>query len=185
MPIDPAQLTNRIQEEVGVSSQFMGAIYSKDDDWSMVIKLAALLEATTSLAIQRELGRDGLSSFVDSLPMRGERGKLGLAKSLGLLDQRTHAYLDELFRMRNSFAHDPRNAGMSIAQYLSNLTSEQRINCEKRLYPIDTLERPTEGRPGFPPELAPKMNVWVSSMLVLIQLGKKFSDPGDKHSPST
>jgi len=160
-------LITRVQEEVGLPSHFIGLL-ALEDDWSMVIKLTALLEAALSVAIRKMIGREALSAFIDGLPVRGDRGKIGLAKLLTVLDKGMADYLDELYRMRNSFVHDPKNAGMTVFDFLRNLDSERRLIAQRRLFFAAKKER----FKNFPADKQPKLKVWLSSMPVILRLAE-------------
>lgn len=62
----------------------------KEDDWSFVIKLHALIEASVAHMLTARLG-ENLSEFVHGMNLRGRTSKLSLARALECLGLPTSA----------------------------------------------------------------------------------------------
>lgn len=98
----------------------------KEDDWSFLIKVHALLETALGYVIKAALRREELALFIERLNMGGRTGKLEFAKALGLLEDRHVAYLNLLAELRNRVVHSIQNVSFTLADYLAGRTKEQR-----------------------------------------------------------
>jgi hypothetical protein len=78
--------------EVGLHKDLMVRIYRSENDWTFILKIDALLETATKEIIKgglklkilnRFLGTEALTEFVDALPMNGKTSLLHLLKASG------------------------------------------------------------------------------------------------------
>ncbi len=95
------------------------------EDWSFLIKVQALIEASLDHLIKRELNRPELHAFIEKLGYNGRLGKLELIRSLKLLDKVHFDYLDLLAKFRNDMAHDIRFVGFKLSDYLDKKSDEK------------------------------------------------------------
>lgn len=89
---------------------------SEGDDWSYVIKAHALTEAYTVHAIGRSTDQR-LSGLWDRLSFTGPASKIGVAKSLGLLDESSVSFGERLSRLRNKLTHGVDHPEFSLVNY--------------------------------------------------------------------
>jgi hypothetical protein len=132
-----------LEKEVGVAAGTFRQLFVSTDDWTMVLKLHALLEAALARVIVHELGRPALEDFVDRLQMGQRRGngRLALAVGLGLLDREDVQLLEGLGQLRNAYAHDPCNASKSLPALLDGLDANRRAEVERRLPALDVAPK--------------------------------------------
>jgi hypothetical protein len=105
---------------------FCESLY-KEDDWSFIIKLHALLEAVVTHLLVAHLQQDALLDVFARVEMSQEKtGKLAFAKALNLLTSNHRAYV----------------------RYISELASQQAgPRCLKRHVRADQVQRLTRCRP--------------------------------------
>src|SRR5438876_8460305 len=113
-PTDPIAWVGAFEKEIGLPGGFFLRLLVKEDDWSFVIKLHALIEAAVSHLLATICGDKLLTVFA----RLGTRSKLGFAKALGALDKDERIFIGKLADIRNSFAHDVRQAGATLAAYV-------------------------------------------------------------------
>ena len=115
---------NELEQKLGVPVGLFKKL-KDEDDWSFLIKTHALLELALAHLIHTELERPELAKFFRKLNIGGEHGKLEVIKSLKLLDPHHFAYLRLLTDLRNKVAHDIRNVGFNLTDYLTPKTDNQ------------------------------------------------------------
>src|SRR5262245_52386097 len=75
-----------LQQEIGIDQFFLENLFNEPDDWSFVIKLNALVEATLTHLLTETLGRPELRTAFANTDLANIRsGKLVFADALGLL----------------------------------------------------------------------------------------------------
>lgn len=100
-PADPIAWVGQFEKDIGLPAGFLVNLLIKEDDWSFIIKLHALVEAAVSHLLATICGEELLTVFT-RLQLSSETvGKLAFAKALHTLDTDTSA---------SSFASFPRSA---------------------------------------------------------------------------
>jgi len=147
----------------------------KEDDWSFVIKLHALIEASVAHMLTARLG-ENLSEFVHGMSLRGRTSKLNLAKALGYLDSGAVSFVGMLADLRNSLAHGVSNLTFSFRAYLTGLDDE---SLKRWLAAVDPdYDKPIEGEAMTGGEFAwksPKLAMWAAAARVMT-IAKQQSD---------
>lgn len=92
-----------------------------EDDWTMVLKVHAVLEAALNLTLQEEQGGrfKGFTSQNVPLGIHTGSGKTALALGLGILNEDSAQKMDALTDLRNIYAHNPRCASQTIAEIVT------------------------------------------------------------------
>jgi hypothetical protein len=123
-----------IEIDIGVPVGFLDSI-PNEHDWSLVIKLHAVIESALDRVIAGALQprSEQLSRFVSDLPLRGRTSRLRLARLLGVIGKDEHQFIETLQELRNDFAHDPKSVGATLENYLS-ARSDQRAHLENVLF---------------------------------------------------
>jgi hypothetical protein len=114
-----------IEKEVGLREGFLEEL-RREDDWSFIIKVHALLEAAISHLLCRALGRDefaGVFAFMDLSDKRA--GKMAFVRALGVLEKPDRRFISSLSELRNQLVHNVRNAGFDLQGYVNGLTPEK------------------------------------------------------------
>lgn len=78
----------------------------KGPDWALAVYLGALHETALSQALAVSLDRPGLDRFLRLLSVDGRASKVGLAKTLQLINKDQATAIGAFASMRNAFVHD-------------------------------------------------------------------------------
>ena len=153
----------------------------KEDDWTFVIKLHSLLEAslthllTEILAINfkdSDLGlfdKSKLEINISMLEMSGKKvGKVSLAHSLGLILEDQKIFLFTLSEIRNLLIHKVKNVTFTFEEYTNALDKNQRNKfVEAFKYGVNpTVFISAEHYSNFPLK-KPKLAIWFSGLVCL------------------
>jgi hypothetical protein len=190
-PKDPIAWVGQFEKEIGLPGSFFLNLLVKEDDWSFIIKLHALVEAAVSHLLATICG-DKLLGIFTRLELSSDTvGKLAFAKVLDVLDSDERTFIRKLSEIRNSFAHDVRQAGATLAAYVARLNKDQLKALKVAIGP---------GVDPFPiadtalPELEfvrdnPKVCIWLRALFVisfiyqrkdLVLLKRKAADEREK-----
>jgi hypothetical protein len=118
----------RIESELGLREGFLEGL-KREDDWSFVIKIHALIEAAISYLLCKALGSDQLSDVLAHLDLSDKRaGKMVFVKALGLLDDADRRFISSLSELRNKLVHDVRKALFDLQAFVSAQSPDQFKN---------------------------------------------------------
>ena len=163
----------------------------KEDDWSFIIKLHALVEAAVSHLLATICGEKLLDVFTRLDLSSDTSGKVAFAKALDVLDKDERSFIRKLSEIRNSFAHDVRQAGATLAAYVARLNPEQlkalKVAIGPGVDPFPIADRAV-------PELDfvrdnPKLCIWIRALFLisfvyqrkdLVRLKRKTADEREK-----
>jgi len=113
-----------LEENSGLKNGFFQSLVA-EDDWSFIIKIHALYEAAVTNLITERIGEKSLEPFFSRLELGDKsRGKLRLAKDLGLLDEDERKFIHALSEIRNDFVHDVRNTNANLEAYFDGLSKD-------------------------------------------------------------
>jgi hypothetical protein len=114
-----------LQTKLGLSSDFFKRLL-KEDDWSFVIKLHALLEAVCSDLLTHRLAEPGLAGIVSRLELSNKTcGKMAFIKELELLDEESRRFISTLSEWRNNFVHNVQNCNASLSAIVDTMNSNE------------------------------------------------------------
>lgn len=137
----------------------------REDDWSFVIKLHALLEAALAALLRDAIGRPEAEGFLARLPMSdAAAGKVELAKALGVLDKPYRRYLKKLSELRNHLVHDPNRIGIYLRQHFKQLSEDARRSAAQA-FAVGFRADPGWRLAEF--ENNPKFAIWISALCLL------------------
>lgn len=183
----PLEWVGAFESELGLPSAFFIRLLQKEDDWSFIIKLHALIEAALAHLLAIHSNEKLLNVFV----RMGMRSKVAFAKALGVLDKDERIFISKLSGIRNSFAHDVHQAGATMAAYVAALDPEQlkslKVAIGPGIDPVTIVEPPV-------PELDfvrdnPKLCIWLRALFVIsfiyqrkdiVLLKRKVADENQK-----
>lgn len=98
-----------------------------EDDWSFVIKLHALIEASTTQLIVRKVGHEAIRASIERMPLSGDEvSKLRLTKDLGLYTKEKRTFVRRLSTLRNLLVHNVANVDFKFASYIATLSDPER-----------------------------------------------------------
>jgi hypothetical protein len=114
------------ENELGLPNGFYDRLL-KEDDWSFVIKLHALLESSVNHVLARRLGEAALEGVFALVELANKRsGKLAFARVLDALSASERRYISELSELRNTLVHNVSNVSFSFREYIASLDQSQR-----------------------------------------------------------
>ena len=160
-----------IESEVGVPPGFLGRL-RKEDDWSFIIKIHALLEAAVSHLLCKTLGRDELADVFSFTELSGRRaGKMAFVKSLDLLKKPDRRFVSSLSELRNMLVHNVQNAHFDLKRHVSGFSEDRLLRFAKD---FDSFSGGTtvdyEGEKLAPEAVFrrdPKTAIWWSAMVTV------------------
>lgn len=134
-------LIRMLEEKVGLQSGFLVELY-KEDDWSFVIKLHALLEAACTHLIVAHLEKPELVDIISRLELSGKTiGKTVILKRLNLLSRYNHRFISALSELRNDLVHDIRFSNFTLLNYVHSLDPKSIKNFAESFAPQTLLDR--------------------------------------------
>ena len=111
---ETADLERRLKLPKGFYSDLLN-----NDDWSFVIKLSALFEATcTHVLVARLQVPDLLDEITHIEYANLKYGKIKILKKLGVLSANQYEYLMALATLRNKIVHSIENTAFSFSKFL-------------------------------------------------------------------
>ena len=111
---EPSPTVAQLLESVGLPIDFLDRLM-QESDWSLVIKLHAVFEAILGSLIVRSLGSKAIEEEVAHLDFNNTKsGKVAFARSLGLIEKPSVAFLRGLSELRNRLVHDIQNVSFSL-----------------------------------------------------------------------
>jgi len=97
------------------------------DDWTLIVKLHAMIETALNGALVKELDRTGLGSVIAKLDTSNpSTGKIAFAKTLGIMQRDSAVFLQKLSELRNLCVHDVRNFDFNLIDHLTQIGKEKR-----------------------------------------------------------
>lgn len=105
---------------VGITEAFVSSL-SSDDDWTMAIKLHALIETGLNHLLITHFNKAKMPQLDEVIPWLEnsdfKSGKVGFAVSLGLLPKEFGVFVVQFSQLRNFFVHDAKNFGKKLTEY--------------------------------------------------------------------
>jgi hypothetical protein len=168
-------IIDRLEQALGLPHAFYERLVDGDDDWSFVLRVHALMEASlTTLLSERIGGRDlpdmsKLTNALSHLEMsRVHVGKVELAFTLGLIGDRDRLFLRTLSEFRNTFVHDIKNVTLKLVDHVAAFDKNQRRNFANALY-----DTPTDHMTAVA-VTHPRRTIWFISFMLLRHLRFQF-----------
>lgn len=101
----------------------------KEDDWSFIIKLSALFEASCTQILAVRLRSPELVSAFSYLEQGNTKcGKIVLLKELDAITSKQAKVLSVLASLRNKLVHNISNVGFSFSRYIQDLNIDDKNN---------------------------------------------------------
>ncbi|MFH1258586.1 MAG: hypothetical protein ABII74_02015 [Elusimicrobiota bacterium] len=140
----------KLQEEIGLPMEFFWKLL-KEDDWSFVIKLHALVEAIVNHLIIKKIGLSQLGKIIPKLQLNNDKsGRLAFLEALNLLNDDQRSFIKHLSEIRNDFVHDIKKVNLTLKSYFEQSSKERykktfgnsKIKYEKRTLEEIFIELP-------------------------------------------
>lgn len=104
-----------IAERVGLPFETLSRLYAVDDDWSLVVRATALVEATLNECLENI---EILGGGAEWLVKRSLHDKTSFLGSVGLLPDNLGRAIRVLLRIRNAAVHDLRAFDFDLVKFL-------------------------------------------------------------------
>lgn len=115
-----------LEKSIGVEPGFHKSIV-KEDDWSFIIKLHALIEAALTHLLVKILNDERLISVVSNLEMSNIRtGKIAFTKALDALDKKHRRFVSQLSDLRNDLVHDISRINFNLKEHVNGMDKQQK-----------------------------------------------------------
>lgn len=133
------EVINILEQKIGVSTGFFNTLL-KEDDWTFIVKLHALIEAsithllseTISISMSdysKDINKQSLTKVLSWTELSNKRtGKTAIAHSLGLILDYQREFIYYLSDLRNILVHDVKNASFKLNDYVTGLETQRRKN---------------------------------------------------------
>ncbi|MBI6912577.1 hypothetical protein JET72_01440, partial [Pseudomonas juntendi] len=109
---------------LGAADQLLS--FLDDNDWALIIKLHAALEAATTQAIVIHIDQDILKGVIERLPLSdNQTGKCRIAVELGILSKGQFTFIRKLSELRNNLVHQIKNIDFNAKSYFRSLDKQQ------------------------------------------------------------
>lgn len=120
------QLTDAIEEELKLPSKFIFTLY-KEDDWSFIIKLHALIESSLTDTLSTVVKQGKLKKQFARLDISDDQiGKIRFAINLELISKKQYNFIKRISEIRNHVIHNIENINFSFPKYIDSLDKNQK-----------------------------------------------------------
>jgi len=117
----------------------------EEDDWSLVIKLHALLETTLGWYLDGYLKPYGLDWLIGKMDLSGGRiNKIEVALQTGGLDGSQAKFIRAVSKIRNRLVHNIRHVRFDLKDYISNLPASEKHEFSSDILAINITDNWTE-----------------------------------------
>lgn len=176
---------NQLEADLGLPNGFFTKLLD-EDDWSFIIKLHALIEASVTHLLVKHFNEPTLETVFSFLELSNLRtGKLAFASSTGLIDTDIKRFIQKLSEMRNAFVHDVTNVNIQIKDFLDNIKEDDRKGYRKGFlfgYKEGQKIQVRIGEDAYDAkallqlfnissfDLVPKLSIWFGSLICLSRI---------------
>lgn len=166
-----------IEHDLGLPKGFLLDLH-KGDDWSVIIRTHALVEAMVSHLLTQTIGDVRLAGFFERLDLGNvQTGKLALAGTLELLEPRERRFIRTLSELRNRLVHDIRNVTFNLSAYFEGLDKNQRqAFLEATTYWTDDPETRFAALQRKPHNL-----IWFSMLALIVRVNDRLTEAKVHH----
>jgi hypothetical protein len=131
--LKPAAAVQRMERDLGLGPGFLADLILEDDDWSLMIKVHAFVEAALTHLLTVSIGHEELRELFSKMPMGTQTGKVAFARALGLIDGDMAKFLGLLGRLRNAYAHSVKTVGLRIEAVIESFKEQDKSDIWKTL----------------------------------------------------
>jgi hypothetical protein len=153
------------EKKLGLPQDFYSDLL-KNDDWSFVVKLNALVEAACTHALSVRLHAPELEGAFAHLDLANSKcGKATLLRQLNALTGDQVTIIRHLAELRNSLVHNVRNVAFSLPSHVGRMDKKQFTSFAKAfghgLADTVSLGGPPMTREEFV-KMAPRFSIWIT-----------------------
>jgi hypothetical protein len=122
----PEKLELWLKESVGLPRKLLVSL-DKDDDWTFVVKMHAILESALNHLLLSQFDNPALAQIVSTLDISNDRtGKIAFIKAFDLLHTSARSFIRRFSELRNLAVHEVKNASLNLVEYFQSLESERQ-----------------------------------------------------------
>jgi hypothetical protein len=126
MPGAWADVALWMEQSIGIPKLVLDSLFA-DDDWTLIVKLHAMIETGLNNALTIRLGSPALSSIIEKLDTSNQKtGKIAFAKALKMLTGESCGFLQRLSELRNFCVHDAKNFTFDLSAHLAAMEESKR-----------------------------------------------------------
>ena len=119
---------HQFEKRLSIPSGFYVSLL-KEDDWSFVIKISAMLEASCTHILATKFHRPDLEGNLAYLDQANSKvGRIAFLKKLGALYKEQVTILKSVAELRNKLVHDVENVAFEFNRYIATLDKNQKAN---------------------------------------------------------
>ncbi|WP_434983580.1 hypothetical protein [Vreelandella zhaodongensis] len=164
---DGLSYIRRFERRLGIADGFFESLY-REDDWSFIIKLHALIEAAAADMIVTSLGRPKLKKALSRIPLSDATyGKASMLGSLDVLSSSYVTFIRKLSELRNDAVHNVENTNLNLKSKLEKLDKQQRKSWAKAL--AVSVKGNDQDKIKILLE-EPKGIIWISALCLMTQI---------------
>lgn len=153
-----------MEEALGLPRGFLFDIVL-GDDWSLVIKGHALIEATVTHLLAESIDPRLRNVFTRLALSNAKTGKIECAEAVALIDQRQRRFIVKFSELRNRLVHDVANVSFDFEKHIAGLDHSQRTAFADAL---TWYSDETDRAASISSALAqPKLALWVATLLFI------------------
>jgi hypothetical protein len=164
---------NEIGRELRAPPGFLTSII-KESDWSLIVKLHALVESAVTYLLWKGLGRPELEPVFSRVELSNNKtGKLAFARELNLLQKHHRFFIRALSEARNFLVHNVAHVDFDISAYISQLGKGKQTEFVRAISCCLTGPIEIAGKSISSETFAsdnPKWAIWFSSMALLSEI---------------
>lgn len=154
-----------MESELSLPAYFLDKI-AREDDWSFIIKVHALIEAAVTSQLSLNLDARLRTVFEKIELSNSQTGKVVFAEAMGLLDSKHRRFIRRLSEIRNSVVHDIKKVSFNLQDYFKELDPNQRKSFTEALTSFaDTPSVADSWKPLV--ETEPKIVIMIGTIILL------------------
>ena len=116
IPDDAFNSAEQVTKELGLPAGFIINL-PKEDDWSFIIKVSALLEGAVRHVLESSFGEYDITKFISTL---SHRRRIDLAEQAKIITNQFTVGLKYISKLRNLVVHDISRVSFSFESHLSS-----------------------------------------------------------------
>jgi hypothetical protein len=167
--IDQLLRIRKFENELGLPEGFFESI-KEEDDWSFVIKLHALIEASITNILKNKFVDQNLVDIFSQMELSNKRtGKLAFIKKMNLLQKEYRNFISKFSELRNLIVHEISNVTFSFKNYIDQLNKDQKKSLSNALA-VGIREKKSKNTSSYRLEQFikdPKFCIWLSALCLL------------------
>lgn len=158
-----------LENELGLPERFFENI-KDEDDWSFVIKLHALIEASITHILTDKFSDQGLADIFSQMELSNKRiGKIAFIKKMNLLPKKFRNFISQFSELRNLLVHEISNVNFNFNNYVNQLNkNKKKILAEAFAAGVTEKECADNSSYRFEQFMKdPKFCVWISALCLI------------------